>query len=269
MEKLFQLGQPNHKSQEVGWKLFLSPSADLATQQYIAAVLDQADALRQADQQLIGYYDKLVQSVFIEMFGDSLVKHYEKKYLSEVADITSGITKNSKITGENFIDVPYMRVANVQDGHLDLKEIKSISVSKNDFQRYLLKRGDLLLTEGGDPDKLGRGTVWNDEIMNCIHQNHIFRVRPNRQLVHSIYLSHLMSSEYGKRYFLKAAKQTTGIASINMNQLKHFSFSLPPLALQEKFAGIVGQIEEQKAIVRQQAARSEVLFQALLQAAFS
>jgi type I restriction enzyme S subunit len=161
-----------------------------------------------------------------------------------------------------------MRVANVQDGHLELSEIKTIEATDEEIQRYNLMYGDVLLTEGGDPDKLGRGAVWKDEIANCIFQNHIFRVRVDETRLNPTFLSFLTGSNYGKRYFLKSAKQTTGIASINSTQLKNFPAIVPPIALQTQFSGIVDKIELLK--VQYQASLQELnnLYESLSQRAF-
>lgn len=114
------------------------------------------------------------------------------------------------------------------------------------LKRYALAVGDLLLTEGGDPDKLGRGTVWNNEIPGAIHQNHIFRVRVTDEKVQPIFLSHLLSSPYGRGYFLRMAKQTTGIASINKTQLSGFPTILPNEGEQIEFAQRLKSYQDQK-----------------------
>jgi type I restriction enzyme S subunit len=129
-----------------------------------------------------------------------------------------------------------MAVANVQDGRLNLDLVKTIHASAAEIERYKLLPSDLLLTEGGDPDKLGRGTIWNGEINPCIHQNHIFRVRANSALIDMSFLSRLAASPGGKAYFLSKAKQTTGIASINLTQLRSFPVPLPPLNEQRRIA---------------------------------
>jgi type I restriction enzyme S subunit len=132
-----------------------------------------------------------------------------------------------------------MRVANVQDGFIDLSEVKEIDVLPSDVDKFALKSGDVLLTEGGDPDKLGRGAVWYNQVEKCIHQNHIFRVRVKKNSeTDPEFLSALIGSEYGKRFFLRAAKQTTGIATINSRQLKSFPVLCPPYKLQKKFDDI-------------------------------
>lgn len=210
----------------------------LAEQRRIASILDQADELRQKRQQAIEKLDQLLQATFIDMFGDpvSNPKGWRSdKNLGDVADIVSGITKGRKITGKSLREIPYLAVSNVQDKYLNLSIIKTIEASDDEIERYRLKEGDLLLTEGGDPDKLGRGTLWNNEVDECIHQNHVFRVRLTSKEFTPNYLNWIVGSEYGKRYFLKSAKQTTGIASINMGQLKKLPLLTPPLDLQIQF----------------------------------
>lgn len=126
---------------------------------------------------------------------------------------------------------------------------------------------DILLTEGGDPDKLGRGHVWNNEIPNCIHQNHIFFIRiKNSQLVRPHFLSAVISSQRGKRYFLKEGKQTTGIATIDKTVLSEFELFVPPLPLQDKYLSLVEKVEG----VKQNFVKNDLdLFESLSQKAFS
>jgi type I restriction enzyme, S subunit len=95
------------------------------------------------------------------------------------------------------------------------------------------------MTEGGDRDKLGRGTIWRGEVVNCIHQNHIFRVRPDCTRLLPEYLSLYVATPDAKTYFLRAAKQTTGIASINSTQLSEFPVAVPPLHEQLRIASIL------------------------------
>ncbi len=107
-------------------------------------------------------------------------KEWEVKALGALAEIVSGVTLGSKIEIIDGIGVPYLRVANVQDGYFDLSEVKTVRVSQTQFEKLQLRHGDVLMNEGGDFDKLGRGSVWQEEIKPCIHQNHVFRVRPRK-----------------------------------------------------------------------------------------
>lgn len=85
------------------------------------------------------------------------------------------------------------------------------------------------MNEGGDFDKLGRGAVWNGEVENCVHQNHVFRVRCNAIVLMAHYLAYYSESAFGKKYFVMSAKQSTNLASINSTQLKAYPIALPEL----------------------------------------
>lgn len=142
--------------------------------------------------------------------------------LESVSEIVSGVTLGRDPPAASTRTVPYLTVANVKDGYLELDDVRSINVTEPELEKWRLKPGDLLLTEGGDPDKLGRGTVWRGEIVDCIHQNHIFRVRFRSSELLPEFAAAQVSSPYGKAYFLAHAKQTTGIVTINQHVLRTF-----------------------------------------------
>ena len=127
------------------------PLPPLPEQKRIAAILDKADAIRRKRQETIRLLDEFLRSVFLEMFGDPVrnEKGWEVRQLSQTAEIVSGVTKGRDLSGKDIISVPYMRVANVQDGHIDLSDIKMIDVLPVDMEKYRLQTGDILLTEGG------------------------------------------------------------------------------------------------------------------------
>lgn len=213
------------------------PLPPLEEQKRIAAILDKADAIRKKRQQAVELADQFLKSVFMDMFGDPVTnpKGWDEKRLDNIASVRSGVTKGRQLYGKSTVSAPYMRVANVQDGHLNLDDIQHIEVLQGDIDRYRLMPGDLLLTEGGDRDKLGRGAVWQGEIKDCIHQNHIFCVRSDVGIICPEFLSAQIASQRGKRYFLKVGKQTTGIATINKTALSAYPALVPPMELQEKF----------------------------------
>ncbi len=158
--------------------------------------------------------------------------------LFDLATVRTGVAKG-KTNLKDPISLPYLRVANVKDGYLDLNEIKLIDIERSQIDRYLLQPGDVLMTEGGDLDKLGRGDIWSGQIAPCLHQNHVFAVRCNASRLLPSYLSSLSGSELGKKYFLSCAKQTTNLASINSSQLKAFSVLLPPLEEQRQIMAVL------------------------------
>lgn len=167
-----------------------------------------------------------------------LPEGWRKVTLEQVAEVRTGLAKG-KQSSPDAVALPYLRVANVQDGRLDLREMKLIEVEPHQVARYSLKPGDILMTEGGDFDKLGRGAVWRSQIDPCLHQNHVFAVRAMSEVVDPGYLSALAASEYGRSYFLSCAKRSTNLASINSSQLKAFPVLLPPLSEQRAISQIL------------------------------
>ncbi|NOS93047.1 MAG: hypothetical protein HOP30_14080 [Cyclobacteriaceae bacterium] len=167
--------------------------------------------------------------------------------LDDFADIIGGVTKGKKYEGKKVINVPYLRVANVQDGFLNLNEVKHIKITPDETDKYKLEYGDILYTEGGDKDKLGRGTMWKNEINNCIHQNHIFRARVISHEINPAYCAMYSRSRYAKNYFFSKAKQTTNLASINMTVLSNLPF---PLATKAEQDVIVELIESKTSLIQ-------------------
>jgi type I restriction enzyme S subunit len=128
-----------------------------------------------------------------------------------------------------------------------LDNIKNVEIKKRDLPKYLLESGDLLVTEGGDWDKVGRTAIWRSEIELCIHQNHIFRMRIFANVLLNLWIEMYMNSA-AKAYFQAASKQTTNLASINMTQLKNCLLAIPPQAEQHR---IVAKVDELMAICDQ------------------
>jgi len=260
------MGKNLNKKKLAEFVISLPPPAE---QRRIAAVLDQVDILRAKRREAIALLDDLAQSIFFDMFGNP-VEVIKKVPLSSIANIASGITKGRKEPSGELQDVPYLAVVNVQDRKLNLSTVKEIPVSVAELERFRLQSEDLLLTEGGDPDKLGRGTLWREELPVCIHQNHVFRVRVmDREKIDPVYLNWVMSSSYGKRYFLRTAKQTTGIASINKSQLGAFPLPVSPIVQQREFRSRIEKVQAHQQAHRLHLAALDELFTSLQHRAFS
>lgn len=163
----------------------------------------------------------------------------------DVLVIVSGVTKGQKLSGHESIEANYMRVANVQRGFLDLSVVKKIKVRTTDVVRYRLECGDVLMTEGGDWDKLGRAAIWRGQISDCIHQNHVFRLRPPSPELLPEWVVLFANSAVGRSFFAEASKRTTNLASINMTQLRSCPLPLPPTSEQRR---IVAKVDELMAL---------------------
>lgn len=193
--------------------------------------------------------------------------------LDALADVKGGITKDQKRKHSSPARlVPYLRVANVQRGYIDLTEIKEIEATEDEIQELALKSGDILCNEGGDRDKLGRGWVWSGELPECIHQNHVFRARLLDVRLHPKYISWYANS-FGQKFFFDEGKHTTNLASISMTKLKCLPVPIPPPAEQSRIMAEIERrfsvVDEQEAMVSSNLQRATRLRQAVLQQAFS
>ena len=242
----------------------------LEEQNLIVEKLDLITKLIEEYKSELDKYDELIKARFVEMFGDMYLnsKGWSEIKLESMADVSSGITKGRKTKGEDLTEVPYMAVSNVKDGYIDWTTIKTIRVTQNEIEKYRLLPNDVLITEGGDPDKVGRGAIIKDPLENCIHQNHIFRVRLNESVMLPVFFSEYLQHQRSKSYFLGCAKQTTGIASINMKQLRALPVQVPPLSEQEKFALFKEQVDKSKLAVQKSLEKTQQLFDSLMQEYF-
>jgi type I restriction enzyme, S subunit len=154
--------------------------------------------------------------------------HWEVMGLKRLADVRGGVTKGRKLGDVKVLELPYLRVANVQDGYIDTNDVATIEILPEELERYSLRKGDVLMNEGGDNDKLGRGAVWDAHISPCLHQNHVFAVRPQKSDL-SDWITLVTSSSYAKFYFYSRAKQSTNLASISATNIKRFPIVLPPM----------------------------------------
>lgn len=165
----------------------------------------------------------------------SIPSHWQVSKIGRFIKIRSGITLGKTYPqGTELIEMPYLRVANVKAEGFALDDVAKIKVTPEEAEKYALKSGELLMTEGGDRDKLGRGTIWHEEISPCLHQNHVFAVTCDEHWLLTEYLAYLAASPVGREYFDLTAKKTTNLASTNSNTIMQFKVPIPPIAEQHE-----------------------------------
>lgn len=243
---------------------------DLSEQNRVAKILSRLEKVIDLRRQELQKLDNLIKARFVEMFGDMYLnsKGWSEAKLESMADVVSGITKGRKTKSEDLTEVPYMAVSNVKDGYIDWTTVKTIEATQQEIEQYRLLADDVLMTEGGDPDKVGRGAIIKEPLENCIHQNHIFRVRLDESVVLPEFFAEYLQHQRSKRYFLGCAKQTTGIASINMTQLRALPVLIPPLSKQEEFVLFKSQVDKSKVEVQKALDETQKLFDSLMQQYF-
>lgn len=249
---------------------------EVKAQKKIAAILTATDTAIEKTEALIGKYQQIKAGLMHDLFTRGVLpngklrptreqapeqyqetaigwvpREWSVSMLGTMAKIVSGVTLSAKEPPSCTIDAPYLRVANVQDGYLDLADIKTVRVSRKTLEHLRLQPGDVLMNEGGDFDKLGRGTVWAGEIDDCIHQNHVFRVRTDANVLLPHYLAYYSESSFGKKYFLLSSKQSTNLASINSTQLNAYPIAFPSIGEQDeivlRLSGVNQRIKAMKA----------------------
>ncbi len=188
-------------------------------------------------------FDDVCLNSPVEWIGE-IPAHWDVKRLKFYSKVQSGITLGKTYTIGKLATLPYLRVANVQAGFFKLGDVANITIPAADVNKYLLRQGDILVTEGGDIDKLGRGAVWNSEIAPCLHQNHIFAIRVNHEIASSDFTSLTLESNYGRKYFTTTANKTTNLASTNGTKLGNFPVIIPIKTEQEEIVKYCSMISE-------------------------
>jgi len=229
------------------------PLPPLPEQQRIAAYLDAScaaiDAAVTAKRRQLETLDALRKSIIqravtrgisegvgLESTGNAWMEQIPHGWklvcLKRISEIQGGLTLGKQYEGP-LTERPYLRVGNVQDGHLDLADVSMIELPASLAKGVELRPDDVLMTEGGDLDKLGRGHIWNGEIPGCLHQNHIFAVRCFLHKIKPMFLAYVTAAKYGRDYFEATGKKTTNLACTNATKVGEFPIPLPRLAEQE------------------------------------
>ncbi|WP_050994526.1 restriction endonuclease subunit S [Sinorhizobium fredii] len=153
--------------------------------------------------------------------------------LKHLAQVNGGLTLGRTVKpGSPVTPTPYLRVANVQAGWLDLSDVAEIDATESEIKRYSLRDGDVLMNEGGDNDKLGRGAVWRAAFSPCLNQNHVFAVRPHN-LGYSDWISLATNARYARDFFFLHSNQSTNLASISKTNLQKFPVAIPPMEVMQ------------------------------------
>lgn len=242
----------------------------LAEQRRISAILDKADALRIQRREAISKLDQLLHSVFWDIFGDPTKnpKGWEVATVADVAEVQGGLQLSASRQSITT-SAPYLRVANVYRGCLNLSEIKVMGATPAEIKRTALVAGDILVVEGhGNPDEIGRCAIWDGSIKGCIHQNHLIRVRANTERIIPSYLASYLNSEVGSRELKGSARTTSGLNTISVSKVRQAEILLPPLQVQERWSAFTLKISAQHATSDNAARKADALFAALQAQAF-
>lgn len=246
------------------------PLPPLGGQQRIAEILDVADTVRVRRREAIDRLDTLTQAIFFDMFDarPHIGAHTPVEALGDAAEVQGGLQVTTK-RKDLPLAAPYLRVANVYRGYLNLSVVKEIRLTESELQRTQLEAGDLLVVEGhGNKQEIGRVGLWSGEIDGCVHQNHLIRVRCDRARVLPRFAEAYLNSELGRRSLLRAANTTSGLNTISTSDVRAVPIRIPPLGRQKDFLARAEEVDRNVRLAHQQLKTLESLFASLQQRAF-
>ena len=251
---------------------FKIPLPNLETQKRIATILDEADTLRQLNKQLIAKYNKLTQSLFLDMFGDPVTnpKGWEKVILKKLTSkIGSGSTPRGGKEGYFEEGISLIRSLNVYDNKFKYKNLAFISENQADkLKNVIVKEKDVLFNITGA--SICRSTIVPKDVLPARVNQHVSILRPLESKLNSLYLNHFLISENIKNHLLGVGSGGGAVMqAITKQQLTNLEITLPPIHLQNQFAERVQLIEQQKQQAQDALQKSELLFNSLLQKAFN
>ena len=225
------------------------PVPPLEEQRRIVDILNRAARIETLRTRAAARLREFVAALFVKMFGDPAQNpmRWPQRRLGDVCDVQGGlqVTKKRSVYP---MEAPYLRVANVLRDRLALDDIKLIRLPENELMRTRLVQGDLLIVEGhGNATEIGRVAVWDGQIRDCVHQNHLIRARPDHSRLMPGFAAAYLNSSSGRQHLLRRGKTTSGLNTITTSDVKACDVFLPPVDLQCRFAEIV---EAARAVAR-------------------
>lgn len=236
-------------------------------QEQIVSELDLLSGIIEKKREQLKELDALAQSIFYDMFGDPITneKGWEVKKLGEVCESVSYGTSNSSTENGEY---KYLRMNNITySGHIDITDIKYIDISDDEYEKYVVRKGDILFNRTNSKDLVGKTALFNFE-EEMIIAGYIIRVRVNQDSIIPTFVVKWLNTPLMKSYFKNICKGAVNQSNINSKELKNIPISIPPLPLQHQFASKIEAIERQKELIKQSISKTETLFNERMQEHF-
>lgn len=243
------------------------PVPPLPVQERIVSELDLLSGIIEKKREQLKELNALAQSIFYDMFGDPITneKGWEVKKLGEVCESVSYGTSNSSTENGEY---KYLRMNNITySGHIDITDIKYIDISDDEYEKYVVRKGDILFNRTNSKDLVGKTALFNFE-EEMIIAGYIIRVRVNQDSIIPTFVVKWLNTPLMKSYFKNICKGAVNQSNINSKELKNIPISIPPLPLQRQFASKIEAIERQKELIKQSISETETLFNARMQEHF-
>jgi len=243
------------------------PLPSLEEQKAIVAKLDRAQRLIDIDKAMLAKYDQLIQSVFLEMFGDPVTnpKGFEKGTIRDIVSETKyGTNKKAHETDGEY---PVIRMGNLlYNGEWDFSDMKYCDLEEKELPKYLVHKGDVLFNRTNSKELVGKTGVYREEAPMA-YAGYLVRVRPNEKAT-SDYISGYLNCQHGKLVLEHMCKNIVGMANINAQELQDIEILIPPIELQQEYEKKVNEIRGQKSTIDAEINKSQELFSSLVQEVF-
>jgi type I restriction enzyme S subunit len=153
------------------------------------------------------------------------------------------------------LDVPYLRAANLYFSELRLDDVARIAVLPAEVKKHRIEAGDVLLTEGGNPWDLGRGWLWEGQIVGCIHQNSVVRASGFPPEVNPRFVAHSLETTELRQYFESRAAQTSGVAHLGKGGASFAPIPMPSRPVQDRIVALLDAVLSTEHEAREVSAR--------------
>ncbi|WP_226100925.1 restriction endonuclease subunit S [Dickeya oryzae] len=208
-------------------------------QEKIVSALNKGFSIRRKRQQAIKLADDFLRATFLEIFGDPISnsKNWELKKLGDIADCQLGkmLSQKSK-TG--LSPKKYLRNANIRWRKIDVSDLLEMDFNEKELSKFELKQGDLLVCEGGE---IGRCAIWDNQIQDCYYQKALHRVRPDYNVLTSVYLQEYFYSMAKENAFSEFVSEVT-FSHLTAEKLKNLLIPIPEISIQRKFEMIYNKL---------------------------
>jgi type I restriction enzyme, S subunit len=246
------------------------PLPPLAEQKRIAGILDAADVLRAKRRESLAQLDTLLQSTFLDMFGDPVTNPmgWDEKAVRDTDSLVQIGPFGSLLHKEDYVSggVPLINPKHIVDGVVVVGCDETVPQDKiEELNNYRLQVNDVIMGRRG---KMGRCAVVTEQTASMLCGTGSLFIRPNPDVLTALYLSKVISSESMKAQLERIAWGVT-MANLNRSKIESLSIPVPPLDLQHRFVTIVKSVEKQKARQRAHLAELDTLFASLQQRAFN
>jgi type I restriction enzyme S subunit len=242
----------------------------LETQHEIVSLLEKAEETKRLRAQADELTQKLIQSVFLEMFGDPLnnSKGWKETDLEYVLAESpqNGLYKPSSDYGSG---TPILRIDSFYDGSIaDTTYLKRLRCKPAEVKKYQLNIGEILINRVNSLEYLGKCGLVETLYEDTVFESNMMRLKLNHSIINPKYLVYLLCTKYIKNQLNQKAKKAVNQASINQKDVKSLKIKTPPIELQNQFAKLVNQIEKTKQLQQQSSNEMDTLFDSLMQKVF-